>query len=84
MRQGIPRIRVQRVYKLGRGHRVWESSGEATALHKLGKESLLVVLELLLPIPLVDDHALTNLLCIRQKLIEPNDRHGELMYTSES
>src|ERR1051325_2677288 len=72
--QWIAGIRIQRVDEL-RVARRSQSIREALPLHKLIHESILIVFQLLLPVPLADDHALTDGLRIRQKLIQTNDRH---------
>ena len=67
------RVAIQRVNELGGRQRQGQSRQESRALHELFRESVFVVFELLLPVALIDDHALTDALGVRQKLIEPND-----------
>ena len=46
------------------------------------REGILIVVQLLLPIALAHDHTLTDALRVRQKLIEPDDRHFEIVSSS--
>src|SRR5207253_6327773 len=65
-------VREKQVHKLRRTEGGRERREESWPLHELECEGLLIIFQLLLPVPLIDDYAVANFLGVGQKLIEAN------------
>src|ERR1051326_383656 len=72
------------INELGRAQSRGKGVGEACALHKAGSVSLFIRLQDCFPAGLAHHDPLSDLLSIRQKLIEVHDRNRELMTAAEA
>ena len=62
---------------------MWKRRGEPRTQDEPFSEGSLVIFQLLLPVPHVDNYAASDLLCVRQKLVESDDRNGDRMRSAK-